>query len=156
MHCSALLDAARLGREIDDEMTTRWASDTLHTRSQSHPPSPFAHSIAAGERASERSGNAVRTPCRRVEQIVPSRDNLRGNSTENDGARGVRRGAGSRGEHGHDGGVIYGLAGLDSKPAKIQTIFSQSPYIYASFRNVNGENPNGSFPLFPDATDRVH
>ena len=90
MQCSALLDAARLGREIDDEMMTRWASDTLHTYSQSHPPSPFAHSIAAGERARGAATPFVRTPCRRVEQIVPSRDNLRGNSTENDGARGVR------------------------------------------------------------------
>ena len=88
MQCSALLDAARLGREIDDEMMTRWASDTLHTRSHILRPH-LRIPLSRRERARGAATPFVRTPCRRVEQIVPSRDNLRGNSTENDGARGV-------------------------------------------------------------------
>ena len=89
VQCS-LLDAARLGREIDDEMMTRWASDTLHARSHILRPHLRIPLQQAREREERLATPFVRTPCRRVEQIVPSRDNLRGNSTENDGARGVR------------------------------------------------------------------
>ena len=62
MQCSALLDAARLGREIDDEMMTRWASDTLHARSHILRP----HLRIPLQQAREREERQRRSFARRV------------------------------------------------------------------------------------------